>query len=76
MTTKTYGIEIETNPDYWDCECDEWYIWSKEVPFCLICGAHQEDQPDSRQDEVEEVLNAKSKLRSRLVAEPQSDLDI
>ena len=67
-------MTIKTNPNYWDCECDEWYIWSREIPFCLICGAHQDEQPDSRQCEVEEVLHARAKLRSRLVVESQSSL--
>jgi len=45
---------IETTPDYWDCECEESYIHKKSDSLkCAKCGATQDEQPDSR---VEEVL--------------------
>jgi Zn finger protein HypA/HybF involved in hydrogenase expression len=44
---------IETNEDYWDCECETNYIHKKtEDTSCVSCGAHHFDQPDSRADEV------------------------
>jgi len=47
---------VQTNPDYWDCECRENYIHRKTIPDCMICGARQEDQPDSLEEEVQAFL--------------------
>jgi len=45
--------EIETTPDYWDCECADNYIHRKtDTLECLICQSSQEEQPDSRTNEV------------------------
>lgn len=43
---------IATHPDYWDCNCDESYMHTKRHMYCKRCGAHAEDQPDSRVDEL------------------------
>jgi hypothetical protein len=43
---------IETNPNYWDCECPADYIHAKAVHHCIACEAHQDDQPDSREAEL------------------------
>lgn len=52
-----------TNPDYWDCECEDNYIRPKQKTGadqskfeCLTCGASEDDQPDSRADEVAAAL--------------------
>jgi hypothetical protein len=46
---------IETNPDYWDCECDDNYIHKKADQLeCSRCGATEEEQPDSRVNERKE----------------------
>lgn len=45
-------MNIETTEEFWDCECEENFMHSKKIPDCLICGARQEDQPDSRVSEV------------------------
>ena len=49
--------EIVLNEDYWDCECDRRYIHKKSCPECPYCGAQQEEQPDSRQEEIDNELN-------------------
>lgn len=47
----------ETTPDYWDCNCKERYINSKETYWiCMYCGADADDQPDSI---IAEVVKAK-----------------
>jgi Zn finger protein HypA/HybF involved in hydrogenase expression len=45
-------VAIETDPRYWDCECEDKYIHPKSDKKCKKCGAHQDDMPDSRVDEV------------------------
>ena len=49
--------DVETTPDYWDCECKENYIHKKEFPSCGVCGAKRDEQPDSRTVEVNKMLN-------------------
>jgi hypothetical protein len=46
-----------TNKKYWDCLCESNYIHSKNVRWCLKCGADRDEQPDSIQSEVEKYLN-------------------
>lgn len=45
---------VETHPDFWDCECPSDYIHQRTDPnaVCEHCGAREEDQPDSRPDEI------------------------
>jgi len=43
---------METDPRFWDCECEHHYILPKTVPHCFLCGSHQHDQPDSMTSEV------------------------
>jgi len=44
---------IVLNLDYWDCECKTHYIYYKTVRVCNRCNALKEDQPNSRQTEVQ-----------------------
>lgn len=45
--------DILTDPDYWDCECKDNYIHKKsDILYCSICGTYEEDQPDSRVNEI------------------------
>ena len=50
-----FKLADKTTEAYWDCECDENYIHSKEVTQCNVCGAVREDQPESRVKEVVEM---------------------
>lgn len=45
---------IETDTDYWDCECKTNYIHLKSKGrFCSKCKVHEEDgMPDSRVSEI------------------------
>jgi len=46
-----------TNPYFWDCECEENYIILKsESLYCKYCDSYEEDQPDSRQNEVYNLI--------------------
>ena len=45
-----------TNPDYWDCYCDDNFIQSKSVEKCEKCGAWNGEMPDSRQAEIEQGI--------------------
>lgn len=47
--------ETVTSPDYWDCGCDENYIQPSDQRYCIWCGAFRDDQPDSRQDEIDKM---------------------
>lgn len=56
---------IKQNPDYWDCECEYYYIHKKtEETMCPVCGAIEEDQPDSIEDEIGKPINMFSNFRS------------
>ena len=45
-----------TNQAYWDCECEENYIHKKtEQKSCIKCDTFHEDQPDSRQHEIDAI---------------------
>ena len=44
----------ELSTEYWDCECDSFYIHPNSVDECLACGAKREEMPDSHQCEVDE----------------------
>ena len=49
---------ILLNPNYWDCECESDYIHKKvETNHCVKCDTYEEDQPDSRQEDVNEYIN-------------------
>jgi len=65
MTTLEHGQDpaTVTNPDYWDCECEDNYIRPKQKTGadqskfeCPDCGAREDEQPDSRADEVAAAL--------------------
>jgi len=46
-------MTIETNPNYWDCECDQNYIHAKaKTLVCDVCGATEDESPDSRINEL------------------------
>jgi hypothetical protein len=44
--------DIVLNLDYWDCECKENYIHHISQDECPICKASKNDQPNSREDEI------------------------
>ena len=41
-----------TTENYWDCECEQDYIHSKNEQLCSRCYVIPDDQPDSRVAEV------------------------
>lgn len=47
-------IPLGLSNQYWDCECSTNYIHASFVDKCYRCGAEQEDQPDSRLQEIYE----------------------
>jgi hypothetical protein len=47
----------ELNERYWDCECVRGYIHSKTEKTCSVCGATEEEQPDSHQSEIDEGIH-------------------
>jgi NADH pyrophosphatase NudC (nudix superfamily) len=48
----------KTLVQYWDCNCLSSYIHhKKDRRFCPACGAHEEEQPDSLSDEVNQREN-------------------
>jgi len=46
------AVEPFTVPTHWDCECESKYIHPKSQERCKRCGAHRDEQPDSRAIEV------------------------
>ena len=48
-----------TSDHYWDCECDEDYIHYKgNTVHCNKCDRHENDMPDSRLIEVQDMLTS------------------
>ena len=45
------------NENYWDCQCAERFIHSKEFNFCPVCKSYSIDCPDSRELEVKYLYN-------------------
>lgn len=42
-----------TNDNFWDCECVDDYIHDKKKELtCKVCGALEENQPDSDEAEI------------------------
>ena len=50
------------NPDYWDCECDDYYIHSKDADKCEMCGAVRDEMPDSHQSEIEAGMHLAERM--------------
>lgn len=50
----TLGLhkDFYTNQAFWDCECEHKYIHKAGTKSCEVCGAREEEQPDSRELEV------------------------
>ena len=45
---------IETNENYWDCNCEEDFIHERaKKKYCAKCNSLHFNQPDSRQDEID-----------------------
>lgn len=57
-----------TNPDYWDCDCQENYIHHKSHRFCRHCGVWYNDAPQDHPDsliiEVEKYLGNKKSAQT------------
>jgi hypothetical protein len=48
-------MTVETNPNYWDCECENNYIHAKaQTLACSLCGMTEDESPDSRVNEIKE----------------------
>ena len=43
---------VVTDERFWDCECDDNYIHPVSVKSCPICKALEDDQPNSRPNEM------------------------
>ena len=50
---------VVTNNNFWDCECESNYIHTKSTRLCPHCNAESDEQPDSRQSEVEALVYLK-----------------
>lgn len=53
------GVGFYTNLNYWDCECKEGYIhkkWGNGKGHCLVCECHEEEMPDSHEEEVQKHI--------------------
>jgi hypothetical protein len=48
-------MTVETNPNYWDCECETNFIHAKaQTLACSLCGMTEDESPDSRVNEIKE----------------------
>lgn len=51
---------VDTNADYWDCNCTQNYIHARNNSFyCELCDTHSIEAPDSRTEEVVAFINEK-----------------
>jgi Zn finger protein HypA/HybF involved in hydrogenase expression len=48
---------IQTNPNFWDCECKENYIKQKRQVYCGGCNTARAGQPDTRQIEIDSLAS-------------------
>jgi hypothetical protein len=54
-------MTVETNPNYWDCECENNYIHAKaQTLACSLCGMTEDESPDSRVNEIKENEDVRS----------------
>ena len=52
-------MTVETNPNYWDCECETNFIHAKaQTLACSLCGMTEDESPDSRVNEIKENEDA------------------
>ena len=50
---KNNPMVVVTDPNYWDCECEENYIHKKSVTLsCPICKMTEDECSDSRPNEI------------------------
>lgn len=49
---KMAELDQRTTPFFWDCNCDDNSIHSKQSAWCPECGAKRDESPDSRVVEV------------------------
>lgn len=56
---KTLIHPTTTHDNYWDCNCKDNYIHSKNHSVCPVCGADQEEAPDSIVEEIAETFIGK-----------------
>ncbi|OFX27905.1 MAG: hypothetical protein A2X08_05880 [Bacteroidetes bacterium GWA2_32_17] len=66
METKNqFGERIESaggiilNLEYWDCECEKNFIHRINEKKCLDCNVRQENQPNSRESEIEMLIRVR-----------------
>ena len=46
-------MTVETNPNYWDCECETNFIHAKSKTLaCSLCGMTEDESPDFRVNEI------------------------
>jgi hypothetical protein len=44
--------ELILNLDFWDCECKVKYIHHNSEKYCSKCKSFQDNQPNSRENEI------------------------
>lgn len=57
MKIERFSDGLELTSEYWDCECDFYYIHNRSKKVCEKCGAKRDDCPDSRVGEGEQFLH-------------------
>ncbi len=54
--------KVVTTPFFWDCDCENDYIHPKSVVVCNFCHAWEEESPDSRLNEVMDMLEQTAEI--------------
>jgi len=47
---------VKTIDYFWDCECEKNYIHPKSIIHCIKCDTYESEQPDSRTNEVMQLM--------------------
>ncbi len=53
-----YSGDIVLNWEYWDCLCENYYIFPRSIPGCWRCGVQAEDRLCAREPDVQELRAA------------------
>ena len=69
------SCQVETDPDWWDCNCEKYFVHPKYERSCSRCGAKRDEQPDSRVKEIPLVLLERASELSTVGSREQKTID-
>lgn len=67
--TLTFDKNSKTCDQFWDCNCNEYFVHRKEDGHCVKCDCYHYEMPDSQ---IADIYNQRDRLS--LTLEEKSDL--